>query len=294
MKWKIFLLSLIVVSLSLSIVSWYYTSKIDYDGWRKWLMIIISLALSLVALIALIFPLGMAMEEPGSKGLLVMFIVFGVLFMLTICYLIYYPDIFIDNTRSWGGLAFFGGGSILSFKKYLKEKKDETIREKLSKHNEITLNKILTLIEKGDIENAINSIDEFKASSWYEKPKAVKSIGIICLKNKNIDLCIKVLKKIPIDDQREVLIDFLEECINNSWIEYKNKILTYYEGTINRDDELYLIHSDLEKLIELNEFQVAKKIISEVKCDIDDEYENEQKLELLKLIHQKETSINQK
>ena len=72
-------------------------------------------------------------------------------------------------------------------------------------------------------------------------------------------------------------------------IDYKNQILTYYEGTINHDDELYLIHYDLKKLIELNEIEFAKKIISNVKCDIKDEYENERKLKLLNLINQKET-----
>lgn len=56
MKWKLFILGSIFVSLTLSIVSWYYTLKIDNEGWIKWLMIIISLALSFVALITLIFP----------------------------------------------------------------------------------------------------------------------------------------------------------------------------------------------------------------------------------------------
>lgn len=292
MKWKLFILGLIFVSLTLSIVSWYYTLKIDNEGWIKWLMIIISLALSFVALITLVLPIGMAMEQPGSDGPLVTFIFFGVLFIATICYLIYYPEIFIKGTQSWVGLVFFGGGTLLSLNKYVNEKKEEKIREKLSQHNELILNKIVTLVEKEDIENAIKSLDEFKSSCWYEKPKAVKSIGIICLKNKNIDLCFKVLEEIPTDDQRDVLIDFLEECKNNSWIDYKNQILTYYEGTINHDDELYLIHYDLEKLIELNEIEFAKKIISNVKCDIKDEYENERKLKLLNLIDQKETALN--
>jgi hypothetical protein len=64
MKWKLFIVALAIVSVSLTSLSWCFTLKLDPNGWGIVAMAILSLLLSVFSLSVLLFPVGMAMAQP--------------------------------------------------------------------------------------------------------------------------------------------------------------------------------------------------------------------------------------
>ncbi len=124
MKWKLFIVASAIVSVSLTSLSWYFTLKLDPNGWEILAMGVLSLGLSFISLIILLFPLGMAMEQPGKNGKLFTFLFFLCLLLLVITYLIFLPKAFFNGYYSWVGLGVFGYMTIFSFRKYIRSEED--------------------------------------------------------------------------------------------------------------------------------------------------------------------------
>ena len=124
MKWKLFIVASAIVSVSLTSLSWCFTLKLDPNGWGIVAMAILSMLLSVFSLSVLLFPVGMAMAQPGKKGKLFTFLFFLCLLLLVITYLIFLPKAFFNGYYSWVGLGVFGYMTIFSFRKYIRSEED--------------------------------------------------------------------------------------------------------------------------------------------------------------------------
>ena len=114
-----------VASLSLTFLSWYFTMQLNPNGWGILAMGILSLGLSFISLIILLFPLGMAMEQPGKNGKLYTFLLFVIMLLFPVSFFIYSPKAFINGYYSWVALGVFGFMSIYTFIQYYRSKGDE-------------------------------------------------------------------------------------------------------------------------------------------------------------------------
>jgi hypothetical protein len=124
MNWKLLIVGSAIVSVCLTSLSWYFTLKLDPNGWGYVGMFILSLLLSIASLVFLLFPIGMAMEEPGENGKLFTFLFFLILLLLVITYLIFSPKAFVNGYYSWLGLGVFGYMTVFSFIKYIRSNED--------------------------------------------------------------------------------------------------------------------------------------------------------------------------
>jgi len=125
MNWKLMIALMAVASLSLTFLSWYFTMQLNPNGWGILAMGILSLGLSFISLIILLFPLGMAMEQPGKNGKLYTFLLFVIMLLFPVSFFIYSPKAFINGYYSWVALGVFGFMSIYTFIQYYRSKGDE-------------------------------------------------------------------------------------------------------------------------------------------------------------------------
>lgn len=125
MNWKLMIALMAVASLSLTYLSWYFTMQLNPNGWGILAMGILSLGLSFISLIILLFPLGMAMEQPGKNGKLYTFLLFVIMLLFPVSFFIYSPKAFINGYYSWVALGVFGFMSIYTFIQYYRSKGDE-------------------------------------------------------------------------------------------------------------------------------------------------------------------------
>ena len=125
MNWKLMIALAAIASLTLTFLSWYFTMQLDPDGWGILVMGILSLVLSFISLLTLLFPLGIAMEQPGKKGKFYTFLLFLIMLIFPVSYFIYSPKEFINGQYSWVALGVFGFMSIYTFIQYYRSKGDE-------------------------------------------------------------------------------------------------------------------------------------------------------------------------
>lgn len=125
MNWKLMIALMAVASLSLTFLSWYFTMQLNPNGWGILAMGILSLGLSFISLIILLFPLGMAMEQPGKNGKLYTFLLFVIMLLFPVSFFIYSPKACINGYYSWVALGVFGFMSIYTFIQYYRSKGDE-------------------------------------------------------------------------------------------------------------------------------------------------------------------------
>ena len=195
-------------------------------------------------------------------------IVAGLLF-----FLIKYTDKFINGTYTWICLFVFG---YLSYK-LLSEYLNEVSEEKSRNYNRKIESKIEALISENLIEDAKKSIDEFTDS--YYKNKSVKTLAMYYFKNQKSDLAFETIGLFTdYADKCELLFDVYfdlkkEDSDKPEKNEAHNEIVNVAIESALKIDIIrdFYLKKYAEKLIKINEFQFAKKLIDEISDTIDKE-----------------------